>query len=48
VSWGGNEIVDGRSRLSDADWVALGASTDDDEYYRRFESAFGLSIAPAS
>jgi NAD(P)-dependent dehydrogenase (short-subunit alcohol dehydrogenase family) len=48
VSWGGNEIVDGRSRLSDADWVALGASADDDEYYRRFESAFGLSIAPAS
>jgi NAD(P)-dependent dehydrogenase (short-subunit alcohol dehydrogenase family) len=46
VSWGGDEIVGGRARMTDEEWVAIGATHDDDEYYRRFESAFGLSIAP--
>jgi NAD(P)-dependent dehydrogenase (short-subunit alcohol dehydrogenase family) len=48
VSWGGDEIVQGRSRMTDEEWVALGDTTDDAEYYRRFESAFGLSIAPTT
>jgi NAD(P)-dependent dehydrogenase (short-subunit alcohol dehydrogenase family) len=48
VSWGGDEIVNGRSRMSDEEWIALGATDDDDEYYRRFEAAFGLSIAPTA
>ena len=48
VSWGGDEIVGGRARMSDEEWVAMGATTDDGEYYRRFEVAFGLSIAPTA
>ena len=48
VSWGGDEIVQGRARMSDEEWVAMGDTTEDDEYYRRFEAAFGLSIAPAA
>jgi len=48
VSWGGDEIVHGRARMSDEEWVLMGDTTDDDEYYRRFESAFGLSIAPTA
>src|SRR5262249_3559116 len=48
VSWGGDGIVEGRSRMTDEEWVTLGDTTDDGEYYRRFEAAFGLSIAPTS
>jgi NAD(P)-dependent dehydrogenase (short-subunit alcohol dehydrogenase family) len=47
VSWGGRELVEGRPQIADADWVALGAITDDTEYYRRFRDLFGLDIAPA-
>ena len=47
VSWGGREIVDGRSRMSDEDWVELGRPADDDEYYARFRDAFGIDLAPA-
>jgi NAD(P)-dependent dehydrogenase (short-subunit alcohol dehydrogenase family) len=46
VSWGGRELIEGRARLDDADWVELGAVEDDGEYYRRFEALFGLRIAP--
>jgi len=45
-SWGGVELVEGRERLSDAEWVALGLPDDDAEYYANFEDAFGLEIAP--
>jgi NAD(P)-dependent dehydrogenase (short-subunit alcohol dehydrogenase family) len=48
VSWGGDAIVGGRANMTDEEWVAMGATDDDDEYYRRFESAFGLSIAPTA
>ena len=44
VSWGGPEIIDGLSRLSDRDWVAMGALTDDAEYAQRFQEVFGLDI----
>lgn len=47
VSWGGRELVEGRARMTDADWVALGAIADDAEYYDRFSDAFGLDIRPA-
>ena len=46
MSWGGAELVEGRARLDDADWVALGAIEDDAEYYDRFQEHFGLDIAP--
>jgi NAD(P)-dependent dehydrogenase (short-subunit alcohol dehydrogenase family) len=46
MSWGGDGLVNGRARLSDEDWVAMGAAVDDADYYRRFEAAFGLAIAP--
>jgi len=39
--WGGPELQD-RSRISDADWVALGAIEDDAEYAARFGEMFGL------
>ncbi len=48
VSWGGPEIVAGRERLSDEDWVALGALADDSQYYRRFQEVFGVDIAPVT
>lgn len=46
VSWGGEELVERRATMDDRDWVALGAVTDDDEYYRRFGQLFDLDIAP--
>ena len=45
-AWGGTEIIEGRQRLSDADWVALGAIADDDAYHAAFTAAFGLDITP--
>ncbi|CAN5700142.1 oxidoreductase [soil metagenome] len=44
VSWGGNELVDGRTAMSDEDWVALGAWDSDDAYYDDFQSKFGLEL----
>jgi NAD(P)-dependent dehydrogenase (short-subunit alcohol dehydrogenase family) len=45
-TWGGRELTEGRARLHDEDWVALGMAETDDEYFERFESAFGLDIRP--
>jgi NAD(P)-dependent dehydrogenase (short-subunit alcohol dehydrogenase family) len=47
VSWAGPEFIAAREAMSDEDWVALGAYTDDAEYYAAFKAAFGLDIAPA-
>jgi hypothetical protein len=44
VSWGGPEIVAGRSEMTDADWVALGAHDDDDAYYDDFAAKFGIDL----
>jgi NAD(P)-dependent dehydrogenase (short-subunit alcohol dehydrogenase family) len=44
VSWGGRELVEGRARMSDQDWVALGAHEDDDEYYDDFAARFDLDL----
>ena len=42
--WGGNELVAGRAKMSDEDWVALGAIEDDAEYAARFQELFGLGL----
>ncbi len=46
VSWGGPEIIAGRARMTDEEWVALGAVADDAEYHARFRAAFDLDISP--
>ena len=46
TSWGAAELIQGRERMTDADWVALGAAPDDAAYYARFEELFGLDIRP--
>ncbi len=43
-AWGGPELTAGRVKVSDADWVALGGIADDDAYYARFQSLFGLDM----
>jgi NAD(P)-dependent dehydrogenase (short-subunit alcohol dehydrogenase family) len=45
-AWAGPEIIAGRSVLADAEWVALGAIEDDDEYHQRFNDVFGVDIRP--
>jgi len=47
MSWGGPEILSGRRKISDEQWVALGAIEEDDEYYRVFSETFGVDITPA-
>lgn len=42
--WGGEELTTNRPKVSDEDWVALGAIEDDAEYAARFEELFGLNI----
>jgi NAD(P)-dependent dehydrogenase (short-subunit alcohol dehydrogenase family) len=44
VSWGGQSIVDGRSVMSDEDWVALGRIETLDDYIDAFQAAFGIDI----
>jgi NAD(P)-dependent dehydrogenase (short-subunit alcohol dehydrogenase family) len=44
VSWGGRELVEGRARMSDEDWVALGGSSTLADYIEEFGAAFGLDI----
>jgi NAD(P)-dependent dehydrogenase (short-subunit alcohol dehydrogenase family) len=48
VSWGAAELFHGLDRLTDADWVALGAISDDDEYYAEFNRLFGLDLRSAA
>jgi NAD(P)-dependent dehydrogenase (short-subunit alcohol dehydrogenase family) len=45
-AWGGASIPDGRARMSDEEWVALGAIADDDAYAKEFSSAFGVDMSP--
>ncbi|MGH9228518.1 MAG: SDR family oxidoreductase [Acidimicrobiales bacterium] len=47
TSWGAEELISGRGRMTDADWVSLGAAHDDATYYSRFEQLFGLDIRPS-
>jgi NAD(P)-dependent dehydrogenase (short-subunit alcohol dehydrogenase family) len=43
-AWGGEELPAGRERMSDAEWVAMGAAESDDAYYDEFERLFGLNL----
>ncbi|MAJ60253.1 MAG: hypothetical protein CBC48_09765 [bacterium TMED88] len=45
-AWAGPEICERRAKLSDQEWVALGACESDNEYYEEFERLFGISIRP--
>lgn len=45
VSWGGVELCAAHDRVSDEDWVGLGAITSDEEYVARFRNIFGLDIS---
>lgn len=45
VSWGGRELVGGRARITDEEWVGLGTIEADGEYYDRFRQLFELDIA---
>ena len=42
--WGGDELVAGKAKMSDEDWVALGAIESDAEYAKRFGELFGLEL----
>jgi NAD(P)-dependent dehydrogenase (short-subunit alcohol dehydrogenase family) len=46
-AWGGTELTLGRPRMSDQDWIDLGAAASDQEYYERFERYFGLDMRPS-
>jgi len=42
--WGGTELIAGKAKMSDEDWVALGAIESDAEYAARFKEMFDLDI----
>jgi NAD(P)-dependent dehydrogenase (short-subunit alcohol dehydrogenase family) len=47
VSWGGQELISGRARMTDEQWVELGRCVEDGEYYERFRELFGLDVSPS-
>ena len=47
VSWCGPEMAALHDRISDDDWIGLGAIEDDDAYNRRFAEIFGVDISGA-
>jgi len=46
VSWGCEGMIEGRRRMTDAEWVAMGALESDADYYDAFEKYFGVRIHP--
>jgi NAD(P)-dependent dehydrogenase (short-subunit alcohol dehydrogenase family) len=44
-AWGGVELTEGRSRLSDEEWVGIGNAKSDEDYYKAFDLAFGLDLS---
>jgi NAD(P)-dependent dehydrogenase (short-subunit alcohol dehydrogenase family) len=45
VSWGSQEMIDGRTAMTDQQWVAMGALADDADYYQSFEHHFQKKLA---
>lgn len=46
VSWGAEGMIEGRRRMSDEEWIAMGALESDADYYDAFEKHFGVRIHP--
>lgn len=44
VSWGGAGIVEGRARMTDEEWVAMGRIESLDDYIAAFRDAFGIDL----
>jgi len=47
-AWGGGELAEGRKRMTDQDWIELGRSKSDEEYYTLFQRLFGLDLRPGA
>ena len=43
-SWAGPEIVAGRAKQSDAEWVSMAASENDSDYFNAFKTAYGVDL----
>lgn len=44
-SWAGPQIVAGRAKQSDNDWVAMAASENDSDYFNAFKTAYGVDLS---
>jgi NAD(P)-dependent dehydrogenase (short-subunit alcohol dehydrogenase family) len=44
-SWAGPEIVAGRAKQSDSDWVAMADSENDSDYFDAFKTAYGVGLS---
>ena len=44
-SWAGPEIVAGRAKQSDSDWVTMAASEHDSDYFDAFQTAYGVGLS---
>ena len=44
-SWAGPEIVAGRAKQSDNDWVAMSATEHDSDYFDAFKTAYGVGLS---
>ena len=44
VSWSANEVIDGRTRMTDDQWVALGRTATLDEYMAMFHDLFDVDL----
>ena len=38
------QLIEGRRRISDEDWIALGGRLSDEEFARRFKAYFGIEL----
>jgi NAD(P)-dependent dehydrogenase (short-subunit alcohol dehydrogenase family) len=45
VSWGGAGITEGRARMTDEEWVAMGTIESMEDYIAAFRDAFGIDLS---